>query len=78
MDNKVYGEWVIIDESIPEDLESALEYLDLWKKFVLRKLKKQGLTYVDDQIVKKEKVDEYTESSLGIKIFMTDITNGQK
>lgn len=44
-----YGEWVeILDDG---EKGEALQYLELWKKFILRKLK--GARLIDSQIVEK-------------------------
>ncbi len=59
-----YGEWVFLDDE--SEREDALQYLNLWKKFILRKF--VDCEFVEDQIIYKPGLNEVIRPTLGIKI----------
>ena len=67
-----YGEWVYYETL--DEREEAFEYLRLWKKFVLKKLRglKQSM---HDQIVERTDIYNNGVNTLGIKIRMIEDNN---
>lgn len=63
-----FGEWV--EYSDEEDRKEAKKYLDLWKKFALRKLMKEGNYHGETWIDRPNENYPNTLPTLGIKIEM--------
>lgn len=42
---KIYGEWAYLETDTPEEKEEIIEYLNLWKKMLLKKLEIQKPAY---------------------------------
>lgn len=61
-----FGEWVYYDDE--EERSKALQYLDLWKFFIVKKL--FPLEYVSDQLIDKPPLLTIGKSTIGLKIQM--------
>ena len=62
MDKDFYAEWVFYSND--QEKEEAIIYLNLWKKFFLKKI---GLELLDEQFVDRPKFCDQI-ATLGIKI----------
>jgi len=69
-----YGDWVIVDPDTEEERKEAETYLNLWKKFIVRKLK---AVVVDEKVIYRPSLPPLA-ATLGIKIgIKKEEENGQ-
>ena len=66
-ETEFFGEWVFYETS--EEYEDAIKYLQLWKKFILKKLYYLEQIGVDHIILKND-IHGTGKNTLGIKIEM--------